>query len=472
MRKKAIAMLLLLMLLPFHAYAAETRAANLEAQITAFMEQALDRYQIPGASLAVLRKGEIIYRKNWGTMSDGAPVTSDTPFLIGSVSKPLTALAVMMLVQDGRLQLDEPIGTYLPEFTYRTKSEKAITVRHLLEQTSGIGEFAGLAVTDRPTRGEDAIARAVRKLSGVSLSHAPGEVYEYNSANYLLLGAIVESVSNMPFSRFMESRIFSPLGMNDAAADYRTAVGKGLVPGYQSWFGRPVKSSGLYDDSGAPYGYIAASANDLVQFMKFMLYGGALLSEQHLKLLTSPPAGGNRYGFGWHFSVWDHEKYPFHVGATPDYRAEIFFMPEHDWGAVLLINKYHELEAVPYLSLMNGIRSILDGKAPNLAAMNHAAQWSLSGIVILFAASAVLGLIRLARKPGIDRRRRLSLAIIAVVSALALIPLFSYCIGVPWRSIALFAPDIALLIRSLAAIFAFHGIASILLIAWKGKSNG
>ena len=146
-------------------------------------------------------------------------------------------------------------------------------------------------------------------------------------------------------------------------------------------------------------------------------------------------------------------------------------MPEHDWGAVLLINKYHELEAVPYLSLMNGIRSILDGKAPNLAAMNHATQWSLSGIVILFAASAVLGLIRFARKTGINRQRRLSLAIIAIVSALALIPLFSYCIGVPWRSIALFAPDIALLIRSLAAIFAFYGIASILLIVWKGMSS-
>jgi CubicO group peptidase (beta-lactamase class C family) len=256
MRTKIIAVFIVLLLLPRQFAAAETSASDLGRQMTAFMDQALARYQIPGASLAVLRKGEIIYQHNWGFMSDGKPVTSDTPFLIGSVSKPLTALAVMMLVQDGRLQLDDPIDNYIPEFQYKTTSGKAITVRQLLEQTSGIGESAGLAVTDRTSRGDDAISQAVRTLSGVSLKHAPGEAYEYSSANYLLLGAIVESVSSMPFSKFMEMRIFSPLGMDDAAADYKSAVGKGYVPGYRSWFGRPMKSGGLYDDSGAPYGYI------------------------------------------------------------------------------------------------------------------------------------------------------------------------------------------------------------------------
>lgn len=307
--------------------------------------------------------------------------------------------------------------------------------------------------------------QAVRQLSGVTLQQDPGEAYEYNSANYLLLGAIVESVSKMPFSKFMETRIFSPLGMDDAAADYKSAVDKGYVPGYRSWFGRPVKSGGLYDDSGAPYGYIATSANDLVQFIRFMLDGGELLTEQNRKLLASPPADGNRYGFGWRFSTWDDETYPFHVGATPDYRAENFFMPEHDWGAVLLINKYHELEAVPYLSMMDGIRSILSGTAPRLAEMNHAAQWTLLAVVFLFTVLAVLGLIRLKRKTKINRKAWLSAAFIAVGLAVALIPLLTSSIGVPWRTIGLFAPDIAWLIRSLIAILAIYGIGSFLLIA-------
>lgn len=465
MKKLAAAIVLLSMLLPCRIAMAETAVPDLEKSITEFMDQALNRYHIPGASLAVIQKGKVVYQHNWGVMSNGAPVTSDTPFLIGSVSKPLTALAIMMLVQDGQLKLDEPIDTYIPDFTYRTNSEKKITVRHLLEQTSGIGEFAGLAITDRPTRGENAIAQAVSRLSGVTLSHAPGEVYEYTSANYLLLGAVIESVTRQPYSDFMETRIFSPLGMDDAAADYDSAVDKGLVPGHQSWFGRPLKSGGLYDDSGAPYGYIAASANDLVRFVTFMMYGGELLSDQYRKLLASPPGDGNPYGFGWHFSTWNNETYPFHAGATPDYRAEIFFMPEQDLGAVLLTNKFHELEAGSYLSLMNGIRSIMTGSTPTLAELDHGAQWLLLGTDLLFAVLAVLGLIRLKRKTGINRIIWLTGAIIAIVLSMVLIPVFAYSIRIPWRSIGLFAPDIAWLMRSLAAIFAVFGIASLLLIA-------
>jgi hypothetical protein len=192
--------------------------------------------------------------------------------------------------------------------------------------------------------------------------------------------------------------------------------------------------------------------------------GGELLTEQNRKLLASPPADGNRYGFGWHFSTWDDETYPFHVGATPDYRAEIFFMPEHDWGAVLLINKFHELEAVPFLSMMDGIRSILSGAAPSLAEMNHAPQWTLLAVVFLFAALAVLGLIRLKRKTKTNKMVWLSIAVVAAGLAVALIPLFTFSIGVPWRTIGLFAHDIALLIRSWIAILAIYGVGSFFLI--------
>jgi membrane-associated HD superfamily phosphohydrolase len=151
------------------------------------------------------------------------------------------------------------------------------------------------------------------------------------------------------------------------------------------------------------------------------------------------------------------------VGATPDYRAEIFFMPEHDWGAVLLTNKYHELEAVPYLSLMDGVRSILDGTAPNIADMNHKAQWILLGTVFLVAVLAVLGLMRMKRKAGSSRKMRLLSAVVAIVLAVALIPLFSRSIGIPWRSIGLFAPDVAWLIRSLVAILAIYGVVTFVL---------
>nr|WP_280139766.1 serine hydrolase domain-containing protein [Salibacterium halotolerans] len=140
-------------------------------------------------------------------------VLFDTPFLIGSLSKTLKSLAIMMLVEEGKIELDEPIQSYIPSFTYRTDSSKQITVLHLLEQTSGISSFEGLKVTDKDRSKEGAINQAVKELSGVALSHEPGEIYEYN--NYLLLGAIVEKVSNQTFSDFLNTTIFTPLGMEN-----------------------------------------------------------------------------------------------------------------------------------------------------------------------------------------------------------------------------------------------------------------
>jgi CubicO group peptidase (beta-lactamase class C family) len=197
-----------------------------------------------------------------------------------------------------------------------------------------------------------------------------------------------------------------------------------------------------------------------------MMDGGDILSEPYRKLLASPPADGNPYGYGWRFSTWNGETYPYHVGATPDYRAEIFFMPERGWGAVLLTNKFHELEAGPYLSMMDGIRSIMDdGKAPSLAEMDHTPQWILLGTDFLFAGLAVLDLLRLNRQRRIRRLWRLLSSLFAILIAAALIPLFSRNIGIPWRSVGLFAPDIAWLIRILIAILAVYGVASIVLMA-------
>ncbi|KPV60059.1 penicillin-binding protein [Paenibacillus sp. A3] len=467
MKRIVISLLLFLLAAPSLSLAAEGR--DTAQQIDAFMNEALAKYHIPGASLAVVHRGETVYQKSWGTMSDGSAVTEDTTFLIGSVSKPLTALAMMMLAEEGKLKLDEPIETYIPWFTYQTDSGKSITVRHLLEQTSGIGAYEGMKVTDREDRDrEKGIAHAAAELSGVKLSRTPGEAYEYNSANYLLLGAIVEAVSGQPFSAFMDTRVFSPLGMNRTTADYESAASKGFVPGYRSWFGKPVKGDGLYDPSGAPYGYMSSSSRDLAKFIKFMLYGGELISEQGLKQLRTPPESNRRYGLGWHFPR-SGERYPYHTGATPEYKSELFFIPEQELGAVLLMNKYHELEAVAYLSIMEGIRSIMKGEKPHLAEMNASTQWMTLGVVILFAAVSVLGIIRLQRKTAINKPLWVCAGALSVIIAAALIPLFTYSMGISWRTVGLFLPDVAFLVLCLIGVLAVHGLATFLFLAVKRK---
>lgn len=467
MKKIVISLLLCLLVAPSLSFAAEDRDTT--QQIDAFMKEVVAKYHIPGASLAVIHHGQTVYQKNWGTMSDGAPVTADTTFLIGSVSKPLTALAMMMLAEEGKLKLDDPIETYIPWFTYQTDSGRSITILHLLEQTSGISAYDGMKVTDRQDRDrEKGVTQAVAELNGVKLSRAPGEAYEYNSANYLLLGAILESASGQTFSAFMDTRIFSPLGMNRTAADYESAVSKGMVPGYRSWFGKPVKGEGLYDPSGAPYGYMSSSSADLAKFIKFMLYGGELLTEQGLKQLRTSPENNRRYGLGWHFPR-SGEKYPYHTGATPEYKSELFFIPEQDLGAVLLMNKYHELEAVAYLSIMEGIRSIMKGENPRLAEMNAGTQWATLGVVLLLAAVSVLSLFRLQRKTAINKRLRVSAGVLSMMIAAGLIPLFTYSLGVSWRTVGLFLPDIEFLVHCLIAVLIMYGLATFFIVAMKRK---
>lgn len=469
MKKIIISFFIFFLVAPSFSLANEGR--DTAQSITTFMKEVLEEYHIPGASLAVIHNGKTIFQDSWGTMSDGSAVTEDTTFLIGSVSKPLTSLAVMMLAEEGKIKLDEPIETYIPSFNYQTDGTKSITVRNLLEQTSGISAYDGMKVTDKPSHGkENGITQAVTELSGVKLSHLPGEIYEYNSANYLLLGAIIETVSKQSFSTFMDTHIFSPLGMNNTTADYDSAMDRGLVPGFHSWFGRPVTGDGLYDQSGAPYGYMTSTANDLTKFIIFMLNGGDLLSEQSRKQLQTPPESGNRYGLGWHFPR-SGTKYPYHTGATPEYKAEIFFIPEQNLGAVLLMNKYHELEAVSYLSIMEGIRSIMSGKNPEIAPLDISTQWITLGVVFLVAILALLSLIRLKRKTAINKKVRVFTGGLSIIFAVGLIPLFTYTMGSSWRTIGLFVPDIEFLIQCLIAISAVYGLFTFLLIVMRREKR-
>lgn len=453
--KKYVAAFLtaLLLLTPQTAFSSEKEMQKIEE----YVSTALDAYKIPGASLAIIKGGEMIYQKQWGQTSDGSDITGDTPFLIGSLSKPMTALAIMQLVEEGKVSLDEPIQTYLPAFTYETDSLTPLTVRHLLEQTSGISRYEGLKVTDKYTvHHKDAIHQAVQDISGVQLARKPGTHYEYNSANYLLLGAIIESITKQLYSDYVDAAIFTPLGMTQTAANYKDAVHDGYAPGYESWFGIPVESGGIYDHAGAPYGYTTSTSNDLAKFLLFMLDGGDILSEQHHELLAAHPDNGRTYGFGWHFSKTDG--FPFHGGATADFRSEMFFVPEKKYAAVLLTNKYNTTEDAQIFHIREGIRSILNGKEPDkLPAQSHTIQWAFLTIILLFAG---LGIYRFftTRKPIINKKRPYMSGILFCSAALGLIPLTVYFLQTPWRSIALFAPDVAFLLYCLVITLLINGM--------------
>ncbi|MEO8226327.1 MAG: serine hydrolase domain-containing protein, partial [Gemmatimonadota bacterium] len=187
---------------------AGTRTPDFGA-IDAYVARAMAADRVPGASIAIVHGDTVVHVRGFGSDGRGNPVTGETGFVLGSMSKAFTALAVMQLVERGRVELDAPAQRYLPWFRVGdSAASAAITVRQLLLHTSGIPTRAARARGDART-----LTDHVRALASVKLAHAPGTVHEYASPNYLVLGAIVEAVARRPFGAYVEQEIFAPLQM-------------------------------------------------------------------------------------------------------------------------------------------------------------------------------------------------------------------------------------------------------------------
>ncbi|RYX79113.1 class A beta-lactamase-related serine hydrolase [bacterium] len=445
------------------ATALAVSTSNTTDRLNNYISISLETYDIPGASAVIQKDNKILIDTSWGHSSNGSNVTANTPFLIGSLSKPITATAIVLLAQNGIIKLDEPIKTYLPQFEYSSSSSQPIKVRHLLEQTSGISAEDGLNVTDRQHTPSGALSEAVNALNNVKLQSIPGETYTYTSANYLLLGAIIESASGKSYSDYVTTELFKPLAMNTTSATLQDSQRDGLVPGYSSWFGNPLQSNGFYDHSGAPYGYLSSTAHDIMKFLQFMKNGNAILNDQSMEILRTVPKKGT-YGVGWFYSP--ESKYFYHGGATPDYRAEIFYSPERNFSGVILTNKYHNLEDQQVADIMNGARAIADNKTPSdPPQQSHVIQWSIFSLCIVLAGWCTYTIYRLVK----PRRHTKSLRDgiiggVLIVIAIGLALAFPLIFGAPWHSIILFAPDIAVLSISLIVLLCANGALSLLCI--------
>ncbi|GIN88886.1 penicillin-binding protein [Heyndrickxia sporothermodurans] len=374
----------------------------------------------------------------------------------------------MRLIEEGTIHLDDPVQKYIPWFTLKDKQAASqITIKHLLTQTSGISTYSGLSISDKESK-EDAIKKNVEGLSNVRLTATLGEKHQYSNANFLILGALIEEVTNQTYSEYMEKQVFLPLGMKHAAADHSSAYKKGYLSGYQSWFGFPRKSTVTYDNGGAPYGYITASATDMVQFIRLFSQQNSndFLSKQTMNLYTAPhvQTRENRYyGLGVRISNPNSkEEMIWHSGSTPDSHAEVFFIPESGFGGVILTNKNHILEEEELIYLKQGIINILNGEEPvDVPKYIPTVQLIMTGILCLFFLMSIYLLIKV--KKGKVRKRSVwrFFGIILLVLSIAIIPLLIYSTGSPWHSIKVFAADIALLTTIMAILLALNGLVSI-----------
>ena len=232
---------------------AGTRPPADDTAVTAYLDGQVADAGYPGASIAIVRGGRLSELHAIGIADrTGRPVTTDTPFVVGSVSKSLTALAVMRLVDAGAIDLDAPVARYVPRFRTAATDLPQITVRQALSHTSGL---PGSAIDlSSPV---STIAGQVASLAAVQPAAGPAEGYAYANANYIVLGAVIEAVTGESYPAAMQRLVFGPLGMVHTTADPETARAMGLGDAHRLWFGIPDEHEPLFRADLGPAGFIA-----------------------------------------------------------------------------------------------------------------------------------------------------------------------------------------------------------------------
>jgi len=293
------------------AHAASHPGSGTHAAIDAYMKERMQTLKIPGAALAIVQGDQIEYLQGYGVAdSNGRAVTPQTPFMLASVSKSFTALAIMQLADDGRLYLDAPVQLYLPWFQVADEEAAAeITVHELLYQTSGFSEIDGERINLDSSMADDALSASMKRLTSTELIGTPGSTFEYSNINYGLLGAIVESVSGKSFEAYIQQNIFDPLDMNHSYTSLSAATAGGESSGYYPFFGVPMVYDKFmpYSRAFTPWAGLFSSAEDMAHYLIANLNDGhyqdnVILSSAGIRHLHNPGIEIDKwsgYAMGW-----------------------------------------------------------------------------------------------------------------------------------------------------------------------------
>ncbi|HLF74360.1 MAG TPA: serine hydrolase domain-containing protein [Anaerolineales bacterium] len=362
--------------------AAETVGASPRADTPDFA--AIDRYiekemqvtRLPGLALGIVHGDQIVHLKGFGVADpSGRAVTPQTPFHLASIGKSFTALAIMQLVEAGQVELDAPVQRYLPWFRVADADAAArITVRHLLNQTSGISSASSLDISAQNFTGEQAIEQSVRALATAELNRPVGESYEYANMNYVTLGLIVQTVSGQPYAEYIQQQIFLPLEMSAAYLDSSQDRERGAAVGHAYWFGFPRPAPMLQFPGDQPAGAdsFSAGAEDMSHYLIAQLNGGRygeqnLLSPEGIVTLHEPasPTGApdSFYGMGWVKGVITGVPVVHHDGGLPGFLSYMALAPANRWGVVVLTNGEASLN-VRTSAIGYGVVSLLHRQQP------------------------------------------------------------------------------------------------------------
>ncbi len=476
------------------------------SEIDVYIETQMKRLNIPGAALAIVEGDQIVHLRGFGRARPGGETPSaQTPFFIASLAKSFTALAIMQLVEAGKVELDAPVQLYLPWFRVADPSAAAwtpasaaerstgagVTVRHLLNQTSGLPMGPGLAELANTDTRPGAIERQARALSGLALTRPPGAAFDYSNLNYDLLGLVVEAASGEPYSGYIQQHIFDPLEMRHSYTSQTEARKNGLAMGHRSWFGFPIPAPDLPVQPGWIISCVEDMAHYLIAHLGEGCYGNVqILSRHGIEELLRPAVAINyvkglflgHYGMGWLSEETGDSRIAWHSGDLPDFKAFMALLPDQKKGIVLFFNTNNAIIKIHLDDVMFGTAQLL-ARQPVKRPLFGAAPWLQRGLLLI----PILQIIDIAitfrfihrwrqdpqHRPGRGRMWRQHILLPSILSLLAagtLIPMFGKLSGF----LMLYSPDFSWLARicgSFAGIWTFLRTVLILRTLRKGQEK-
>ncbi|HWG71813.1 MAG TPA: serine hydrolase domain-containing protein [Steroidobacteraceae bacterium] len=357
--------------------------AGLEDKVDAVVREAMRSHQIPGVCLGVMRDGRLVKATGYGyaNVELKVPVSPLSLFQSGSVAKQFTATAVMMLVQDGKIGIDDPMVKYFPEA--RTAAWRNVTVRQLLTHTSGIPDIFGETDADSYAKGildfhrDYTEEELLQRYLPLKLDFKPGDQWNYSNTGYELLGFLIHRVTGMFYGDFLQKRIFGPLGMTSTRIISETDIVAHRVAGYrivdgqlenQEWISPSLNTladGGLY-----------TNVIDLAKW-DAALYTEKLLPRAALREMWTPvrlnSGATHPYGFGWELGTDHGHAVQFHTGSNQGFAISISRYADDRLTVVVLTNldESHSLTlgiarpvAMLYLNSLPGGADSKQGSSP------------------------------------------------------------------------------------------------------------
>lgn len=347
MRKLSVIFLVLILLALSPAFLAAQTKMQAE-KVDLFVREKMKSKNIPGLSLAVVRDGKIILAKGYGmaNLELNVPATEKTSYLIYSITKTFTAVATMILVEEGKISLDDPISKYLSDLP---TVWNPVSVRQLLNHTSGINSFT---THDKPpcgTRKDErdyTQADVLNEVSCLPLDFAPGERWAYTDTGYYLLGMLIEKISGKTYDDFLRERIFAPLGMNDTRHHTNTKLIANRASGY-SW------KNGAYRNADWVNPVVEFSNGGLISTVLDLakwdasLYTGKLLKRTTFELMwTNAKLNSGEivpsYGLGFGLTPYQKRKRVGHSGGGPGFATAITRFVDDKVTVIILSNADQE----------------------------------------------------------------------------------------------------------------------------------